>query len=387
MQSVYITIITSVFVYRGGVNLEDIRIYNENLDLVAIIPDYLASNWEIKFSEFGTGEIEFVSSADTVSLLTQNNHLFLAQGDIQAVVTGYCIGKTCTVFTRTLEWLLTKFVVKEVSKGENLSQTIENILSHLPAEFNLEFYGIDDNCDMSDFTHDELTDIYSAVKKCIKEPDIGFSFSADFKEKKFKFSLKRALENKEIILCDEYKTSYESVYTYDIQKDIQGGYYYHELTCLGKYDAENNIPAISASSENYGTYYIVSTDGYRMGLNLKKGDILACRNKNSGFEVIDEARPFLVEALPEDTGIFSWSGVLDATNEADAEKELSDKKAMDILTLKTRLKYGTDYKIGDIINTRFYSEGFCINEKKLVSGVHLWTEREGVGASPTMTKL
>ena len=147
--------------------MKDIRIYNENLDLVAIIPDFLASNWEIKFSEFGTGEIEFVPSVDTVSLLTHNKHLFLVQGDIQSVVTGYCIGKTCTVFTRTLEWLLTKFVVKEVPKGENLSGTVENILSHLPAEFNLEFYGIDDNCDMSDFTLDKVTDMYSAIKNVL----------------------------------------------------------------------------------------------------------------------------------------------------------------------------------------------------------------------------
>ena len=367
--------------------MEDIRIYNENLDLVAIVPDYLASNWEIKFSEFGTGEIEFKPYADTVSLLTQNKHLFLVQGDIQSVVTGYCIGKACTVFTRTLEWLLTKFVVKDVSKGENLSDTIENILSHLPEEFDLEFCGIDDNCDMSDFTLDRVTDMYTALKKCIKEPDIGFSLRADFKEKKFKFSLKRALENKDIILCDEYKTSYESVYTYDIQKDIQGGYYYHELECLGKYDAGNNIPSISITPENYGKYYVVSSDGQRMGLNLKKGDILACRDKNGGFEVIDEAKPFLVEVMPEYTGIFSWTGVLDAMNETDAQKEFSDKKPMDMLTLKTRLEYGTDYKIGHIINTRFYSGGCCITKKKLVSGVHMWVERDGVGASPTMTDL
>ena len=367
--------------------MEDIRIYNENLDLVAIIPDFLASNWEIKFSEFGTGEIEFTSSADTVSLLTQNKHLFLVQGDIQSVVTGYCIGKTCTVFTRTLEWLLTKFVVKAVTKGENLSSTVKNILSYLPAAFNLEFCGIGDNFDVSDFKLDNATDMYSAIRKCIKEPDIGFSLRADFKEKKFIFSLKKATENTDVILCDEYKTTYDSSYTYDIQKDIQGGCYYHELTCMGKYDAGNDVPSISITPENYGTYYIVSSDGYRMGLYLKKGDILACRNKNGGFEIIDEAKPFLVEKLPTDTGIFSWTGVLDATNESDAKKELDDKKPMDILTSKTRLEYGTDYKIGDIINTRFYSEEFCINEKKLVSGVHLWTEREGVGASPTMTKL
>lgn len=367
--------------------LEDIRIYNQNLELVAIFSDFIASNWEIKFSEFGTGEIELPASSDVVSLLTQNKYLFLVQGDIQSVISGYSVGKTCTIFTRTLEWLLTKFVVTKVSAGENLSQTVKNILAVLPDEFNLRFCGIDDEYDMSEFTFDRATDVYDAIKSCIKEKDIGFSLRADFKEKIFTFSLKKACENTDVLLCDDYKTSYESCYTYDIQEDIEGAYYYHQLTCMGKYDAENNSPSLKVSGDNYGKYYIASSDGAAFGLSIKKGDLLACRSKDGTFEIIDEAKPFLVENPSQNPGIFSWSEVLDVTNEADAQKEMGEKKPMDMLTLKTRLTYGTDYKIGDIINTRFYCENFCISKRKLVSSVHLWVERDGVGASPTMTDL
>lgn len=367
--------------------LEDIRIYNQNLELIAIIPDFIAVNWEIKFSEFGTGEIELPASSDIVSLLTQNKHLFLVQGDIQSVVSGYSVGKTCTIFTRTLEWLLTKFVVTKVSAGKNLSQTVENILSVLPDEFNLSFYGIEDEYDMSDFIFDRATDVYNAIKSCIKESDIGFSFRADFKEKSFAFSLKKAYENTDILLCDDYKNSYDSCYTHDIQENIDGAYYYHQLTCMGRYHAQNNSPALTVSEDNYGKYYIASSDGGIFGLSIKKGDILACKNKDGTFEIIDEARPFLVENPPENPGIFSWSEVLDVTNEAEAKKELSKKKPMDMLTLKTRLTYGTDYKIGDVISTKFYRENFCISKRKLVSSVHLWVERDGTGSSPTMTDL
>lgn len=367
--------------------LEDIRIYNKNLELVAIIPQFIASNWEIKFSEYGTGEIELAPTSDVVSLLTENQYLFLAQGDIQSVITGYCIGKTCTVFTRTLEWLLTKFVVTEVMPGKNLAATVRNILSAMPDEFNLQIEDFNDQTDMSDYIFDRATDVYSAIKDCIKDEKTGFTLRADFKKKRFTFSLKQASENVDVLLCDEYKTSYDSSYTYDIQGEAQGAYFYHQLTCMGKYDAANNSPSLTQSTENYGKYYIASSDGSRFGLSIAKGDILACRNKNGAFEILDEAKPFLVENPPAETGIFVWSAVLDATSEENAKKELDQKKPMDMLTSKTRLTYGSDYKIGDIINTRFYCDGFNISKKKLVSSVHLWVERESSGASPTMIEL
>lgn len=367
--------------------LEDIRIYNSDMELVAILPNFIASNWEIKFSEYGNGEIELAQSSSLVSLLTENQYLFLVQGDIQSVITGYVIGKTCTIFTRTLEWLLTKFVVTEVTVGENLFSTVKNILSVLPEAFNLKINDFDDETDMSGYIFDKATDVYSAVKDCIKDEKTGFSLQADFKEKSFTFSLTEAKENADILLCDEYKTSYDSSYTYDIQAQAQGAYFYHQLTCMGRYDAQNNSPELIQSAENYGKYYIASSDGSRFGLSIKKGDIIACRSKSGIFEIIDEAKPFLVEKPPEEEGIFVWSAVLDATNEENANKELAQKKPMDMLTLQTRLTYGKDYKIGDVINTRFYCDGLSISRKKLVSSVHLWVERESTGASPTMTEI
>lgn len=364
--------------------LGDIRIYNRDMELIAIIPQFLAANWDIKFSGYGTGEIEFVRTDELLTLLTQNKYLFLVQGDIQSIVTGYHIGKTCTVFTRTLEWLLTKFVVTEVTAGETLSGVVKNILSSLPDAFNLNFVGLDgDSTDMSGFAFDEAADIYSAVKKCITDVTVGFSLTADFKTKTFTFSLESAKENNGTLLCDEYKTSYDSEYTYDIQNDAAGGFYYHQLKYMGKYDVQTNSPALSEDPKYYGCYYIASSDGSRFGLTIKEGDIVACRSKQGDFEIISEAKPFLVEIAPDADGIFSWSVMLDAANEADADAALADKKPMDLLNMKTRLTYGTDYKIGDIITTKFYGRDIAISKKKLVSEVHLWVEREDSGASPT----
>lgn len=368
--------------------LKDIKIYNKNLELICIIPRFIASNWEIKFSEFGAGEIELAATNDIISLLTKNEYLFLVQGNIQSVVTGYRIDKTCTIFTRTLEWLLTKFVVTEVTPGANLSETVQNILASLPDSFNLTFNGINDTEDMSDYTLDRATDIYSAIQSCIKNTQTGLSLRVDFSKKRFTFSLKKPTENKDVLLCDEYKTSYDSIYTRDIQSKASGSCYYHKLTYMGLYDVKNNDPKLTKTPENFGKYYKACSDGKLFNtLVVRDGDMIACMNKDGSFEIIKEVKPFLVKNLPEDKGVFSWSAVLNADSEKGAKKELSDKASMNMLNLKTRLVYGKDYKIGDILRTKFSKDKFSINKKQLVSGVHLWVEREGTGASPTMVDV
>ncbi len=367
--------------------LGDIKIYNKDFELIAIIPQFISSYWELKFCGYGSGEIQFEKDDELVSMLYDNEYLFLVQNDIQSIITGYTIGKVCTVFTRTLEWLLTKFIVKEVTPAQNLSKTIENILSALPQSFNLKFCGIDDSCDMSDYTFYEMTDIYSAITECITDEKTGFSFNANFHNKSFTFSLKQAQENEDIVLCDEYKTSYDSEHIHDIQNRVAGACYYHQVTYMGKWNPTVNEPQIRITPENYGKYYVVSVDGNRFGLSLKKDDIILCTDPDGSFTKVAEAKPFLVEILPGDDGVFSWSEVLDAKSQKEAARILKSKRNMDLVTLKTNLDYGVDYKIGDIIKVKFFGRDKSLSAKKIVSEMRLWLERDSNGASPVMTNL
>ena len=77
----------------------------------------------------------------------------------------------------------------------------------------------------------------------------------------------------------------------------------------------------------------------------------------------------------------------DAVNEKEAKKALEQISPESQFSFKTKLEYGTDYKIGDILNTRFYGKDTCISERKLVSEIHLWSERGDMGASPTLTDI
>ena len=372
---------------------QDIRIYDSEFNLLMILPRYLSVNWEIKFCEFGLGEIEFEKTEEIVDVLTKNKYLFLVQGDIQSIVTGYKIGEICTVFTRTLEWLLTKFCVKKFAAtdmniltygGRNKSNLIKFVLSeNLHKDFGLEFSGLGDAEDMTEFVSEAPSDIYSVIKNIINDKTTGFKFYRDFEKGCFVFRMLTATKNPDVILCDRYKTSYDSEYNFDIQDEASGGIFYHDVKNMGRWDASTNTPTITLDPSNYGKYYTVSTDGKLMGEYFYKDQIILCKSTGGAFEIVDKAEPFLVELPPEDKGIFSWTAALTSGDTLSAKKELSQKKALDMLTCNTQLSYMEDFNLGDIVKIKFFAQNLSCEKEKLISEIHIWDEPESSGAVPT----
>ncbi len=369
----------------------DLRLYNKDFKLISIIPKYLSVNWEVKFKEFGLGEIELEKTDEIVSLLTENKYLFLFQDDIQAIITGYKIGETVTVFLRTLEWLLTKYTVEKFEVNDladnvsTISALLEYILStYLHPDFNAEFLGIEgDTSDVSDFVSENLETVYSIVRKILSDDKYGFRFFWNDEQKRFVFSLLLAKENKDILLCDEYKTAYESEYSFDIQEEISGGAFYQSVKNMGKWDAKNNEPYLSITPDNYAKYYTVSADGTRMGLSVVKGDIILCKDKSGQFSIVDEAEPFLVKIPPDENGIFSFSGILSTRDLKGAEEEINATKALDMLSCKTKLSYKDDFNLGDIVKVKYFAGEKSYEKKKLIKEIHLWDEPDDTGAMPT----
>ena len=378
---------------------EDLRVYDRDFNLLAILSEYISVNWEIKFKEFGLGEIELERTEKNAQLLTKNKYLFVFCGDVQAIVTGYKIGETITVFLRTTEWLLTKYVVDEF-KVENLPKTEEistwttsNLIKYilnkyLHPDFNLEFTGIlNDESDVSEFMLERPETIYSVIKKIMSDIKYGFRFYWDDDKKRFVFLLLLAQENNDILLCDEYKTTYESEYSFDIQEEISGGVYYQKVTDMGKWDAAFNEPFLGEFKSNYAKYYTVSSDGEQMGMSFEKGDIILCKDKSGKFCIVDRAEPFLARIEPEENGIFSFSGILSAGEEANAKEEIKERKSLDMLTCKTKLDYKEDFKLGDIVRVVYFAGDVSYEKKKIINEIHLWDEPDDTGAMPTTVDI
>lgn len=366
--------------------------YDKNFNLISILPKYISVNWEIKFKEYGLGEIELERTEENVRLFTENKRLFIFQNDIQAIVTGVKIGETITVFLRTLEWLLTKFVTekftaKELVSAEKVTLTalLEAMLStFLHQSFNLSFSGFSsDESDVSDYLSDGIDTIYSQIGKLLTDNKYGFRFVKDIKNDRFIFSLLLAEEKDCVLLYDEYKTAYESEYNYDIQEEISGGVFCQRVVNMGSWDADYNEPTLTITPENYGKYYTVSVTGTYFNQYFKEGDIILCKDESGEFTKVDKAEDFYVRLEPEEDGIFSWCGALSEQNIVSAKEKIKNSKPLDMLTCKTVLSYPEDFKLGDIVKVKFSADSFSCTQRKLISEIHLWDEPDDTGTRPT----
>lgn len=378
----------------------DIRFYDENFTLLLVVPRYISANWQLNFKEYGTAEIHLEKSPEIVKLLTEHPHLFLVQEEFRAVVTGMRIDKDCAIFARTPEWLLKKFVVSSFSTGAakknkelintNASEVaICMVKKFLPDSVAILAEGTDqDMTDRASFVISEATDLYSAILACLTDEKVGFSFSFDPEQKTFLFSILKAKENNKLSLSDENKTSYDLTYTFDLQEQTEGYVYYRHLKNGGKWDPASNTPTLSVTPQNYGMYYTATDEGSRFGLEIKKGDFLVCTDKRGFFRIADNVDPYLIKVAPKTEGIFSWSTVLSAKNETEANRELQKKKEEKTISCKMKkLSYQKDFSLGDILCVQFVCDDFVFAQKQMINGIHLWDEAGNAGAMPQMSQL
>lgn len=370
----------------------DIRIYDEDLHLLCVVPKYLSVNWQIFFKAHGTGEIHLPKKEEYVELFTSYQNLFLEQGDFQGVITGIKIDDDCAVFVKTPEWLFTKFIAEEfqAEKGQTVGEVAcELVRRALSSQITLVTTGEETNTsDGTDFVLEEATDLYSALLSCLSDEKTGFSFSFDTEEKSFCFRLRAARENKETVFGEEYHSYTDSTYVRDMQDAAEGYLYYQKLECGGNYDPIKREPDLREIPENYGKYYRITENAERFDLSLVKGDVLICRSKDGKFETAKEAKAFPVKKEPEETGIFHWSAVVSANSEEEAKRTMEKKKASITVsgTAKTH-EYGTDYQVGDLVTVQFSAGNFVHSEEKIVSGVHVFDDAQTFGFVPEFTSL
>lgn len=370
----------------------DISIYDENFELLCVVPRYLSINWQIYFKSFGTGEIHLPKTEEYVELFTSHTHLFVEQGAYQGVVTGVKIEKDCAVFVKTPEWFFTKFIAEEfqAESGQTVGEVAcELVRRAIGSQISLITIGAESNdTDCSKFVLEEATDLYSALQLCLSDEKTGFSFSFDTEEKCFYFRLRAARENKETVFGEEYRSYTDNVYVRDIQDVADGYLYYHKLDCGGNYDPIAKKPDLKESPEHYGYYYRITENAERFDLKLTKGDVLICKRKDGKFETAKEAKPFPVKKASDGEGIFCWSAVVSATTEDEAKRAIEKQKPSITISGTAKVhEYGKDYQVGDLVTVQFSAGNFVHSEEKLVSSVHIFDDAQTFGFVPEFMSL
>lgn len=372
--------------------LGDVRFFDRDFRPILILPRYLSADWQISHRAYGTAELHFAKTKEIVELLTTHTYLFVQQGAYQGIVTGVRIEKDCAVFIRTPEWLLTKFSLWDFTPTQTTASAIacemvETVLEGVP----LILEGQDaDKTDRTDFSVSRATDLLGAIKSCMTDKKTGFSLRFDTQKKQFIFRVFPSRQRDNLVFSEEFKTAYEMTYTKDLQQQSSGGVYYQKVTNCGDWNAEINQPPLYLSPDNFGKYYkvVAGKTGTHLGIDVKQGDTILCKDLSGRFTVVERAEPFPVELKPNETGIFAWRATLLADNTQDAEKELSQKTTVTSADGKThKLSCGTDFELGDIIMVEFAAGKFSFQEKRIIEHVHIWENAGSFGCLPEMGSL
>lgn len=374
----------------------DLRFYDKDFSLLAVLPRCVSVNWRLNFCGYGTAEIYLEKTEDIVRLLTENEYLFVTQGELQAVITGIKIDTECVIFAKTPEWLLTKFLVcdfsaedftsKQISASALACMAVDAALSD-KVTLNTEPDETDES-DKSKFTKEGAVSVHEIITELLKGENMGFSFKFNASDKSFTFKTLKSKKNETAVISEEYKTSYDESFTMDLQNEATGGVFYHTPVYCGEWDASSNKPALREIASNFGNYYTVTVSGRQFGIVFTAGEIIICKDKSGAFSRDSEAKPFPVKIPPEDKGIFSWSKGFNNKTENEATEELKNSKREESTSFKTKnLVFGKDFSLGDILKTSFSKDGFCVTCEKIVSSIHLWDEAGDSGCLPTLEKI
>ncbi len=313
--------------------MEDIRVYDFDLNLIHIENVFSSVDWVLKFNDIGTFEAHFPLNARIVDLAMKNNYLIVAQGDKQAVITGKSAVGDFALYGKTPNWILSKRVTPNFT---GMTGTIEEICANLvtTAFSDVSNFVVSRNSGFTNsinFWRNVYNPTIKVISECLDREKAGHTVYFDFKNRNWVY---RAIKGKETetIFSEGKLNVYNIEYTEDFQDHINGGFY----------------------------------------------------------EVIDELTGENTwEEIPsEQTGIYKWMGVLGGNTLSDAKDSLNTRKWDKNIKFDTKgIEFNKDYFLGDRVSVKTKIGNFERTERKYVSAVNIWYDNANSGEKPVFSNL
>lgn len=279
------------------------------------------------FCGFGTSEYHISMSSPIVKTIMTEPFLIISESGHRSLVIGHTAsdapGGDFAIYGRTLSWLCEKTLVKPV---EYTQKTVAEIVTDVIA--------------------DKLCGIPFA-------PTDG-SVLTDFTEPQ------------------NYSSGNYTTFEHFLQtvlKPLGIGY---------TVDIAGEKAALTLTVSGDTGKYISVSDGNAAGVT-REYDILD--RSVAGFR-LDKDGVYQKVGSDDSDGLKNWYGVLDA------ETDTPNSAPCDKLQAKIqRMKYETDYKLGDIFTVQFETEKHLINYKRRISGVTINDDINGHSETPTFEEV
>ena len=314
--------------------MKDIKFYDFNFNLLRILPQYafnlncgyISANVTKEFNGAGSFEIDFIDEETKQIVKSNPRNIFIEWNGFFGILTGYLFDTKCKITGLSLNSLLHRIVIPQTATqlSGNVEQLARNAISVNGSWLTLgTLSGYTNQVQYSTDTY-KTADVY--IEELLALDNAGYEISADIANRHFVFKVLSSSETG-LILSTNLNTAYDFSESYDNKSKAVGGWYQR-----------------ATNDDSVWTY--ITTD-----------------NTASGINKIDT--------------------VLSATTEAEALQELQQLKEQLDIDLKTRnVKYGTDYKLGDIVRVQNGERAV----KKRIIGINI-TQENGYTENPILSEV
>ncbi len=311
----------------------DIRFYDYEHGLIAIVAHKQSVNWMIYYNDIGTFELHISMKEPQAKSILEHDYLTAVQGKYAAIIVEKQIsGSDLGIYGRTCNWLLSRRVALPFEeKTEDVTKTAESLCPDYMTFQNDCAGGAEQTFEAT--APEPVSDL---IKTLFDESNLGhevlFSRGGDGGTE-WIFRIYEG-EEKNILISEAARTASELTYDDSLIEYYSCGYYCQEHTD-------------------------------------KDGSTL----ESTWEEVVkDEAE-----------GVYRSEAILDAESAANAQTELAAKSWIRNAEGKIRrLKFGKDYNLGDIVSVQMERGDFRRTTRCRVTGVHIWEEENESGEEPVM---
>jgi len=313
--------------------MQDIRVYDFNLNLIHIENMISSVDWVIKFNDIGTFEAHFPLNAKIVPIVMKNDYLIISQGDNQAIVTGKSAISDFTVFGRTPNFILSKRVTPNFTKKTG---TIEKISAGIVSDAFLDVENfvvkrVSGFTNEINFWRNVYNPTFKVISECLDREKAGHKVYFDFENKKWVYTAVKGRNTGIVFSKGKFNASNTSYYE-DFQEYVNGGFY----------------------------------------------------------EVIDEetGESIWEEIASEKEGIYKWMGVLGGNTLSDARDSLKSRKWNKNIRFDIKdMKFNKDYFLGDRVKVKTEIGDFKRYDEKYISAVNIWYENANSGEKPVFADI
>jgi len=386
----------------------DLYVFNKSFRTVAVVDEYESFNWTDRYNEAGDFELILLTTSELLDVFQPDYYLYFNQSEHLMIIEGTEIktddekGDRLVVTGRSLEsilerriiWNKTKFniandfqhaIVKMVinAMATPMSQYIgdwaqtdeppaaRRLISNLIVHRDWDTKWSPIKMDAIEYWGENLYDIVSDLCKS-RDPEVGFKITWRQSDNTFHFYLylgnDHSSGNSEHNIPVSFSPRLENIFDTNYYESVQG--YKTTVLIIGQYPKTGNTDEIEEK-----TTWVCRGSSLDIYTGLYRREVY-CDARNVPYK--DDDR--------ETDNIYDWDKVVRPALQDEGRKTLNEtanKKAKTFegeVDYQTTYIYGTDYKLGDIVDV---SDIYGHEMKARIVEVTFSDDEEGFSINPS----